>query len=71
MNIKVRPAKRLGVEKIILSQPLELVEMDVDGDDIKLGFCGGGLYDDKSQYRYTMQFSRSEMLELLTGAGAH
>lgn len=71
MNIKVRPAKRLGVEKMILSQPLELVEMDVDGDDIKLRFCAGGLYDNKSQYRYTMQFSRSEMLELLTGAGAH
>lgn len=65
MDIKIGPAKRPGVEKTILKQPLELIEVDVSGDEVQLRFCAGCLYDEKSLYRYTMRFSRSEMQELL------
>ncbi|HEV2501680.1 MAG TPA: hypothetical protein VGV39_01305 [Mesorhizobium sp.] len=65
MDMKIGPAKRPGVEKTILRQPLKLIEVDVNGDEVQLRFCAGGLYDDKSLYRYTMRFSRSEMAELL------
>ncbi len=65
MNIKIGPAKRPGLEKTILEQPLNLIEVDVNGDDVQLRFCAGCLYDNKSLYRYTMRFSRSEMLDLL------
>ncbi|MFE0018005.1 hypothetical protein ACFWXH_24400 [Mesorhizobium sp. NPDC059054] len=69
MDIKIGPAKRPGVEKTILKQPLELIEVGVEGDEVQLRFCAGGLYDDKSLYRYTMRFSRDEMLELLATVG--
>lgn len=69
MDIKIGPAKRPGVEKTILEQPLELIEVDVKGDEIQLRFCAGCLYDDKSLYRYTMRFSRGEMLELFATVG--
>ncbi|MCG7507757.1 hypothetical protein [Mesorhizobium retamae] len=71
MDLKIGPAKRPGVEKTILRQPLNLVEVDINGDEVELRFCAGGLYDDKSLYRYTMRFSRNEMLELLANGQTH
>ena len=71
MDLKIGPAKRPGVEKTILRQPLNLVEVDINGDEVELRFCAGGLYDNKSLYRYTMRFSRNEMLELLTNGHTH
>lgn len=71
MDLKIGPAKRPGVEKTILRQPLNLVEVDINGDEVELRFCAGGLYDNKSLYRYTMRFSRNEMLELLTNGQTH
>lgn len=71
MDLKIGPAKRPGVEKTILKQPLNLVEVDINGDEVELRFCAGGLYDNKSLYRYTMRFSRNEMLELLANGQTH
>lgn len=71
MDLKIGPAKRPGIEKTILKQPLNLVEVDINGDEVELRFCAGGLYDNKSLYRYTMRFSRNEMLELLANGQTH
>ena len=70
MRVRVGPAKRQGGEKTILNQSLQRIDLDLDGDEVRLSFCAEGIYDCKSQYRYTMQFSRSEMLALLSAEDA-
>jgi len=65
MRVCVSPAKRPGNERTILSEPLEQQEIVSDGDEVCLSFCAAGMYDDKSQYRYTIEFSRSELMALL------
>lgn len=70
MRVRVGPAKRQGGEKTILNESLQQIDLNLDGDEVRLCFCAEGIYDCKSQYRYTMQFSRSEMLALLSADAA-
>lgn len=65
MRVHVGPAKRPGNERTIFNQPLGQEEIAMDGDEVCLSFCAAGIYDGQSQYRYTMKFSRSELLNIL------
>ena len=66
MQIRVGPAKRPGRERTILNQPLGQLEIETEGDKVSLSFCAEGIYDAQSRYRYTIRFSRTEMLSILT-----
>lgn len=69
MRVHVGPAKRPGNERTIFNQPLGRQEIAADGDEVCLSFCAVGIYDGQSQYRYTMKFSRSELLSILAIGG--
>lgn len=69
MRVHVGPAKRPGNERTIFNQPLGRQEIATDGDEVCLSFCAVGIYDGQSQYRYTMKFSRSELLSILAIGG--
>lgn len=68
MRVHVGPAKRPGNERTIFNQPLEQEEIASQGDEISLSFCALGIYDGQSQYRYTMKFSRRELVRLLNAS---
>ncbi len=69
MRVHVGPAKRPGNERTIFNQPLGRQEIAADGDEVCVSFCAVGIYDGQSQYRYTMKFSRSELLSILAIGG--
>lgn len=69
MRVHVGPAKRPGNERTIFNQPLGQEEITSVGDEICLSFCAMGIYDGQSQYRYTMKFSRKELLNILAADG--
>lgn len=70
MRVHVGPAKRPGSERTIFNGPVGRQEVASEGDEVCLSFCAAGMYDGQSQYRYTMMFSRSELLTILGAANS-
>jgi hypothetical protein len=68
MRVHVGPAKRLGNERTIFNGPVGGQEVVSEGEEVCLSFCAAGMYDGQSQYRYTMRFSRNELLAMLGAA---
>ena len=67
IKVPVGPAKREGKSTTIFDHDLRPTNINTDPDgEIHISFCAGGMYDNKSAYRYTLIFSRSE-LDALVG----
>lgn len=65
MRVNVGPAKREGKVTTIFDDSLQSAEVSVVGEEeVRICFRAGGMYDQKSAYQYTLNFSRSELSAL-------
>jgi hypothetical protein len=57
MQVYVEPLKRAGERKLISCTPINQVSVDRDNGCLVLTFEAGGMYDNKSKYKYTLELS--------------
>ena len=59
MQVYVEPLKRAGDRKLISCSPINQISVDRDNGRLVLTFEAGGMYDNKSKYKYTLELSAS------------
>lgn len=57
MQVYVEPLKRAGERKLISCTPIDQISVDRDSGCVVLTFVAGGMYDNKSKYKYTLELS--------------
>lgn len=67
MQVYVEPLKRAGERKLISCTPINQISVDRDNGCLVLTFEAGGMYDNKSKYKYTLELS-SDCAETLQAA---